>query len=283
LKTLLHLSDLHFGRVDVSVVEPLIAVARKLRPDLVVISGDFTQRARPVEFRAARAFLRELPQPQLVVPGNHDVPLWDIWRRFVSPLTRYRRYICAELAPFYEDAEIAVLGINTVRSLTRKYGRINERQIAAAQAIFAGVRAEAVRIVVTHHPFDLPPGLRSHSIVGRSVMAMEGLATAGVDLILSGHLHLQHVGLTARRYPIAGHCALIAQAGTTISTRGRGESNSFNLVRVEHSTIRFDHYLWQRTARDFRCALTERFVRVGGLWERAAIEEGKKHSTGDRG
>ncbi len=273
MRTLLHLSDLHFGRVDDSLVEPLMVAAQAVAPDLVVISGDFTQRARRVEYRAARAFLKRLPGPQLLVPGNHDIPLWDVVRRFVSPLGRYRHYITNNLAPFYSDDEVAVLGINTARSLTRKYGRINAQQIAQAVEVFAKVDPALVKVVVTHHPFDLPPGSRSHSVVGRSAMAMEGLAAAGVDLILSGHLHLQHVGLTAQRYPIKGHSALLAQAGTSISTRGRGEANSFNVIRIEQPEITIVHHLWHPESGNFDSTVSERFVRGRSFWERAVIAE----------
>lgn len=270
MKTLLHLSDLHFGRVDDLLVKPLLASAQAIAPDLVVISGDFTQRARRTEYRAAHSFLEQLPKPRLVVPGNHDIPLWNVFRRFNDPLRRYRRYITEDPQPFYEDDEMAVIGINTVRSLTRKYGRVNAEQIAHVRVVFAGVKPHLVKVAVTHHPFDLPPG--SHSrLVGRSKMAMEGLAVAGVDLILSGHLHLKHVGLTAQRYRIQGHCALVAQAGTTISTRGRGEANSFNVIRIEQSQMTIEHHLWQSHSSDFRRAASERFVRGDGLWERAAI------------
>ena len=267
VRTLLHLSDLHFGRVNGQLVEPLLTLAHALAPDLVVVSGDFTQRARVREYREARAFLERLPQPQLVVPGNHDIPLWDVFRRFLSPLGRYRRYITDDLAPFYHDDSIAVLGINTARSLTRKYGRINADQIAHARAVFGEVNEKVVKIVVTHHPFDLPPGSRSR-LVGRSAMAMRGLATAGVDLILSGHLHLQHTGLTAKRYRIEGYSALVAQTGTTISTRGRGEANSFNLIRVESDAIAIQPYLWEPGVGGFVAQAIDRFVRRATEWVR---------------
>ena len=281
MRTLLHLSDLHFGRVNLPLVEPLVIAAQALAPDLVVISGDFTQRARQAEYRAARAFLERLPQPHLVVPGNHDIPLWDVIRRFVSPLARYQHYITRDLAPSYSDEEMAVLGINTARSLTRKYGRINAPQVAHAQEFFAGVEPASIKVVVTHHPFDLPPGSRSHSIVGRSLMAMEGLAAAGVDLILSGHLHLQHVGLTAQRYPIKGHSALLVQAGTTISTRGRGEANSFNVIRIQKPEITIEQHLWQTDSGDFRKTANERFVYAQGVWERAAVRKGLATRPGE--
>jgi 3',5'-cyclic AMP phosphodiesterase CpdA len=265
VRTLLHVSDLHFGRVDFPLVQPLLALARQLAPDLVVVSGDFTQRARHREYQEAARFLAQLPEPRLVVPGNHDIPLWDVIRRFVSPLGRYRRYINSDLAPFFRDEEMAVLGINTARSLTRKYGRINERQIAHAREVFAQVPAGIIKIVVTHHPFDLPPG--SHSrLVGRSAMAMRGLAAAGVDLILSGHLHLQHTGLTAKRYRIEGYSALVAQTGTTISTRGRGEANSFNVIRIESGAIAIEPYLWEPAVGEFTASVRQQFIRGTAGW-----------------
>jgi 3',5'-cyclic AMP phosphodiesterase CpdA len=269
LRTLLHVSDLHFGRVNHSLVEPLVAIAHAIAPDLVVISGDFTQRARRSEYRAARAFLGRMPRPQLVVPGNHDIPLWDVIRRFASPLGRYRHYISGELMPSYEDELIAVLGINTARSLTREYGRINQQQVEQAQQFFAAVKADLVKVVVTHHPFDLPAGSRSR-LVGRAAMAMAGLAKAGVDLLLAGHLHLHHTGLTAQRYRIEGHSALIVQAGTTISTRGRGEANSFNVVRIDRWEIDLEHYVWSPEEAQFVSDRVERFVRGAQVWNRAS-------------
>lgn len=267
MRTLLHFSDLHFGRVDESLVEPLLASARALAPDLVVISGDFTQRARRWQYRAAREFLARLPEPRLVVPGNHDIPLWDVLRRFISPLGRYRHYISRDLNPSYHDEEIAVLGINTARSLTRKYGRINEGQIAQAREFFSGFKSKTVKVVVTHHPFDLPPGSTSR-LVGRAAMAMRGLAAAGVDLLLSGHLHLRHTGLSAQRYRIEGHSALLVQAGTTTSTRGRGEANSFNAVRIERCEITIEHHLWQPARGGFELTTSERFARGDSAWRR---------------
>src|SRR5213593_2266921 len=130
MRTLVHLSDLHFGRVDEQIIEPLISAVTQINPDLVAVSGDLTQRARSQQFREARAFLDALPQPQIVVPGNHDVPLHNVFSRFLQPLAKYRRYISEDLQPFFQDEEIAVLGVNTARSLTLKGGRINEEQVA---------------------------------------------------------------------------------------------------------------------------------------------------------
>ena len=152
---LIHLSDLHFGANDPILVE---AVERRLdeeRPDLVVISGDFTQRARTEQFEQAAAFLeriRESGHDVLGVPGNHDVPLYNLFRRFVSPLTRYRRYIDDTLCPFHQVGGVAVLGINTARSLTFKGGNINHEQIDFIRDCFARVSPGVCKVLVSHHP-----------------------------------------------------------------------------------------------------------------------------------
>src|SRR5207245_8470101 len=129
LRAILHLSALHLGRVDACLLEPLRKRVVALAPHVVVVSGDLTQRAKPAQFREARAFLDTLPANQVVVPGNHDVPLYNVFQRFARPLAKYRRYIASDLEPAYVDEEIAVVGINTARSFTFKGGRINEEQL----------------------------------------------------------------------------------------------------------------------------------------------------------
>src|SRR5438309_4295198 len=125
MRTVVHLSDLHFGRTDPALIEPLLAALRTIRPTVVVVSGDLTQRAREEEFEQARDFLSRIEVPLVVVPGNHDVPLYRLWERFLSPLGKYQRMIQRDLEPSFVDAEIAVVGLNTARSLTFKNGRIN--------------------------------------------------------------------------------------------------------------------------------------------------------------
>ena len=129
MRVLVHLSDLHFGRIDERILSPLIAKVRELQPHVVAVSGDFTQRARPQEFRAAREFLKLLPQPQVVVPGNHDLPLSNLYARFHHALEAYQEYISHDVEPFYVDPEIAVAGANTARRMAIKGGRINHAQI----------------------------------------------------------------------------------------------------------------------------------------------------------
>ncbi len=249
MRTLVHLSDLHFGRLDEKVLAPLRDTITALAPDLLVVSGDLTQRARAKQFRAARAYLETLPGPQLIVPGNHDVPLYNLFARFFSPLANYRRIMTEDLEPTFIDEAIAVVGVNTARSATWKGGRINEEQVARVRAKICHLPDEMVKIVVTHHPFDVPKESdEADQIVGRARMAMEHLAECGADVLLSGHLHESHVGHTADRYQIAGHSALVVQAGTATSSRTRESPNSFNVLRLEGRHIEIVPYIWRETS-----------------------------------
>jgi 3',5'-cyclic AMP phosphodiesterase CpdA len=250
MRTIVHLSDLHFGRLDANVVTPLLATIGELKPDLIAISGDFTQRARRRQFKEARAFLESLPYQRLVVPGNHDVPLYDIARRFLRPLNRYQRYIAEDLEPIYVDAEIAALGLNSARSATFGRGRLNADQIDRATARLRAVDPHLVKIIVTHHPFDLPDDYGAEHLVGRAKLAMAQFAAVGADLFLAGHLHVSHIGHTAERYKIAGHSALVVQAGT-LSARLRGEPNSFNVLRVNRPQIAIARWTWATAQRVF--------------------------------
>lgn len=267
MRTIVHISDIHFGRIDHALIEPLITLTGEIQPDLVAISGDLTQRALINEFEEARDFLKRLPSPQIVVPGNHDVPLYNPLVRFLNPLGNYKRYITPDLAPFYSDEEIAVAGINTTRRFTRKDGRINVLQVAAVSAKLALLPHDVIRIIVTHHPFDVPPGHNERDLVGRAHMAMQALAKSGTDLFLSGHLHVSRTGHSSERYKIAGHSALIVQAGT-ISTRARGESNAFNVIRIQRPEITVQRFEWKPEARRFEGVDLEHFAHTPDGWVR---------------
>jgi 3',5'-cyclic AMP phosphodiesterase CpdA len=272
VRTIVHLSDLHFGRIDPTLPPALLRAVVEAAPDLVVISGDLTQRARTAEFKAAARFLEILPTPKLTVPGNRDVPLYNVLRRWLSPLGRYRRYITNDLAPFYQDAEIAALGVNTARAMTFKDGRINRLQIEAGMQRLAHCGKDVTRIVVTHHAFDTPdptPGAAAaHNVVGRADMAMAGFISAGVDMILSGHLHISGIGETTKRYRLPGRAVLLIRAGTATSTRQRGEVNAFNVVRISGPEVAVQCRVRRPDDMQFVALSTERFRRTEVGWSR---------------
>ena len=261
MRTIVHLSDLHFGRVDAALLLPLAETVGALAPDVVVVSGDLTQRARSVQFIQARAFLARLPGPQIVVPGNHDVPLYNVVDRLLRPLHKFRRYIEPSLTPSFHDDELAVLGVNTARSLVLKNGRINVAQLESLREALSRLHEDVVKVVVTHHPFDVPSHLGSGQRVGRAELAMGMFAQYGADVLLAGHLHTSRSAGTGDRYALAGYEALVVSAGTATSTRGRGEANSFNVLRLEKDRIEVERFEWLRDARRFEPTSSEVFER----------------------
>jgi 3',5'-cyclic AMP phosphodiesterase CpdA len=266
MRTIVHLSDLHFGRVDPAIVEPLVRTVESAAPDLVAVSGDLTQRARGGQFREARRFLDRLPSPLLVVPGNHDVPLFNLAARLLDPYGGYRRHIQEELEPAFENGEIVAVGLNSARAFPfHGGGRLNEAQVSRAAARLRAAAMPALKIVVTHHPFDLPDTHGDEHLVGRSDMAMRQLADAGADVFLAGHLHVSHVGHSARRYQIAGHSALVVQAGT-MSTRRRGEPCTLNILHVTPGQIEIERHSWDDMTRSFEVTWTRTFRRTKEGW-----------------
>lgn len=269
MRTIVHLSDLHFGRLDARLVQPLLGAIRGLSPQLVAISGDLTQRARRNQFEDARTFIRALDCPHLVVPGNHDVPLDDVAHRFLRPLARYREFVTSDLEPVDVDDEVAVMGLNSARSLTFGRGRLNASQISRAAERLRGVDPRLIKIIVTHHPFDLPDAYGDEHLVGRAKAAMAQFAEVGADLFLAGHLHVSHIGHTAERYKIAGHSALVVQAGT-ISARLRGEPNSFNVLRVNRAHISVERRTWDEAQQNFAAGTARTFRHTNEGWIEAS-------------
>lgn len=276
MRTLVHLSDLHFGRVDPVVVDALRDTVRGLGPDLVVVSGDFTQRARSSQFTEARAFLESLPRPHLIVPGNHDVPLHNVFARFFNPLGGYRHHMTDDLRPQYMDDEIAVIGTDTTRSFTIGGGGIRRRELRRIREMLKEARLRASRfgeagsdtvtILVAHHPFDEP---HAGATVGRArpgADAVEQLAVDGIDVFLTGHLHVTYAGHTATRYKVGGRSAIVVEAGTATSTRVRGEPNAFNVLRIDRHAIVVEHLVWRAETRAFAPGEVQRFVRAGEGW-----------------
>ncbi len=252
--------------MDQRVAEGLLADLESLKPTLLVVSGDFTQRARVGQFEAARAFINRISLPKILIPGNHDISMYDVVRRFTFPLNRYRRYITDDLWPFYHDEEIAVLGLNTARSFTWKDGRISVDQIAQMQKHFCALPAQSFKVLVTHHPFIPPPEDSSPAVVGRGDVAIEVLDSCGVELLLAGHLHMGYTGDARAYYLPIKRSILVAQAGTATSTRRRGEPNNFNLITIDLPTVIFEVRAWD--GERFLPYATTRYLQVGPDWRR---------------
>lgn len=269
MSKIVHISDVHFGREDAAVVECLVEKIVEIDPQVVVASGDLTQRARRSQFTSARAFLDRLPKPQIVVPGNHDVPLYNFVGRFAHPLDNYKRYITENLEPFFLSDMLAIAGVNTARSMTIKGGRISAKQVALIRQRMTGLSDTLLKIVVTHHPFDVPEGRDEDDIVGRAREAMPLIAESGADVFLSGHLHVSHIGHSARRYRLeSGRSALIIQAGTAASTRERGEENSFNLLEWDRPVLSVRRFQCSIPTAGFYLATDEQFTQTAVGWER---------------
>jgi 3',5'-cyclic AMP phosphodiesterase CpdA len=228
LSILLQVSDTHFGTEQAPVVEALAMLARQQRPDLLVLSGDITQRARPAQFRAARAFADRLGAPLLAVPGNHDIPLFDLWTRLRRPYARYIAAFGEDLEPVHHSSDLMVVCVNTTRAWRHKHGEISALQVDRVARLLEGAHAAQLRVVVVHQPVavtreeDMPNRLRGHAA------ALQRWAAVGADVVMGGHIHLPYVmalqGLAQPMWAV--------QAGTAVSSRVReGVPNSVNLLR----------------------------------------------------
>ncbi|MER7281167.1 metallophosphoesterase [Dactylosporangium sp. NPDC000244] len=258
------ISDLHFGRDVPDVVARLLGELREVAPTLVAVCGDLTQTARAAQFEAARAFLDALPAPSLVVPGNHDLPGWRVWSRFTRPWRRWRSHIGTDPhgAVTHTAPGLVAVGVNTARAWTPhtdwSRGRINRAQVAAILAAFDAAPEDALRVVLTHHPFLLTGPGRRRGLVGRSAPALRRLRRRA-DLLLGGHIHLAYSGL------VDG--LVVAQSGTAVSNRLKGEPNSYNLIESDGDRLTVANRRWD--GRRFATRESATYVRDGREWSAA--------------
>lgn len=267
MRVIVHISDMHFGKIDTSCINPMLRAINSVKPDLVIVSGDSTQRARVKEFEGIEKFLRNLEHPHLIIPGNHDIrPLYNPIARIADPYDLYKKYVCETLEPAFVDDEIAVASVNTVRTSAIKDGRVNKRQILSLAKWFNRYDGNRIKIVVTHHPFDMPPDWSKQKLARRAEMAVHALADADIDLYLSGHYHHSSIAHTAERYDIENYSAVASQAGT-VSVRQRKEVQSFNLIIIDHPTIRIDTYLYNSKKKMFNLYSTKTFKKTGKSWK----------------
>jgi len=256
MRRLVHLSDLHFGRDRPELLKPLLDAVNRLKPDLVAISGDLTQRARVDQFQGASAFIDQLQAPVLIVPGNHDVPLYNIFLRFLMPWRRYRKWISADLEPSHEDDEMIVVGVNTVDPWSVQRGWFTSRAIRRVCSAFEGTRGRRVRIVVAHHPMQ-HTAEDTKQLMRGAARAVDQLSACKADIILSGHLHTWRAEPFAER---AGRNTILQiHAGTGLSTRMRGEANDFNLIDIDGGSVVVCRYAVEGSSSDFAPTDTRTF------------------------
>lgn len=251
-----HITDLHFGAADPAVVEALAAELAADSPDLVAISGDLTLGARRSEFRAARAFFDALPVPWLAVPGNHDITPYRLLERFGNPYARWRAEIAAETEPVWQDGQTMVVGLNTARRMGLHWdwsrGRVTSTRLRRLLARLAAAPPGLARVVVAHHPLLPPPSAPATPVAGGAQRALAALASAGVRLVLAGHLHRGYARLASP----APNAPLILQGATSTSVRLRGEPNAYNRVTLAaDGTPAVEVRVW--TGRDWETQMQE--------------------------
>ncbi len=255
VRQILHISDVHFGPPHLSqIAQGVLDFVDQRGPDLMVLSGDLTQRAKPEQFRQARVFVDSLSVSSLVVPGNHDVPLYRFWERFGRPFGSYRKYFADELEPIFQDSELLVIGVNTAHGRTFKNGRFTQKQLEDLAQVLATAGPSVCKIVVAHHPMIQPPWFDRQPIATSAWEAMRVFTRLGVDLILSGHLHQSFIETSEEFYPQGRPPTLIVHSGTTTSNRGRAAErgkNTCNWLAIDGESIRVSCYRWEPTVGRF--------------------------------
>ena len=271
---IVHISDLHFSRVEVGLAESALEAIARIDPDVVVVSGDLTLRGRAREFREAATFLEKIEAPVLCVPGNHDYPGHNLLRRFVMPLALYRRHVARDVEPEMLVDGMFLLGVNTARrwgpSLNWALGRFSLFQIARVELAMRERKDDRLRCLVAHHPMFVERDARGFRPAGRADLMKRTLARGRVDLVLSGHLHLEscfveRVGEDGD----SAHSTVFVHAGTLTSTRTRGEANSFACIEVGEETMSVS--MWAYDGVEFTGGEERRFVRGDVGWSELGI------------
>lgn len=279
MSTLIQISDPHFGTEQPQVVTALLDLVRRVKPLAAVLSGDITQRARRAQFDAARDFVDQLGVPhRLVIPGNHDVPLFNIAARVLFPYGGFKRVFGAVLEPQWECSDFQVISVNTTRPARHKDGEISDEQIERVARRLRAAAAGQLRIVVTHQPVHVLRGSEVHNRVHGHDQAVRAWAAAGADIIMGGHIHLPYVALLGDHFPQLPRRCWIVQAGTAVSDRVRADHpNSVNLVHYSScaAQCRVERWDYDATSSSFRCVDTRQL-----LLDRASVAGKALNETG---
>ena len=248
MRRILHISDVHFGPPHLpEVAAGVLGLIEERRPDFVAISGDLTQRAKPHQFREARAWVDRIPVPSVTVPGNHDVPLYRFWERFLEPYGAYRRNFARELEPVYRDDELLAVGLNTAYGWTFTGGRIRLSRLLELGDLLTDAPDHLFKVVIAHHHLIPPPTFGSQRVSINAYEAVDLFSEVGVDLVLSGHHHQTYIGSSEEFYPRGRAPVVILHSGTTTSSRGRGgerDKNTCNWIEVDDRSMVVSHLRW---------------------------------------
>lgn len=240
---ILQISDTHFGTEQQPVLDALEAHVGDHGADLLILSGDITQRARRSQFAAARCYVQRLEAAgvphTLVIPGNHDIPLYNLALRFGAPYRNYRQHFGDNLEPVFENDELLVIGLNTTDPRRHKDGLVSHRQVDAVCARLQACAPHKLRMLVAHQPFGAMELSDLSNLQHGAAAALSRWAEAGLDLVMGGHIHLPYVLPLSPQYPSLKREIWTVQAGTTLSTRLRGDSpNSFNRLQYQPGSVK---------------------------------------------
>ena len=266
---LLHYSDPHFGAYLPHVAREALETAKKLEPDLTVVSGDFSMRGRRFEFALAKEWLAGLPEPHVAFPGNHDVPgLNHIIDRFFSPYRRFRKYISEVEEPSVKLGDVGSL--TTANSSTPfglhldwSRGFLSPMQLHAMENFFEDLPEDQLRVLGIHHPV-LGSGEKARALVSPMLLVEPSLGRAKVDLILAGHFHQSRTGLFPETSS-GERNLVVSQAPSICSTRLKGEPNGFHLLTLSRNEIEIELWRWQSD--QFLPERSRKFLRTETGWE----------------
>jgi len=259
MSCLLQISDPHFGTAQPAVMQALAQLAREQRPDVLVLSGDITQRARASQFAQARAFCDSLAIPQLLaIPGNHDVPLFNLYQRLFTPYARYRKAFGPVLEPVVSTPGMHVIGVKTTRRWRHKNGEVSGAQVERVVAELQRSEPGQLRIVVVHQPVHVMHAEDQHDRLRGWEPAVHAWSRAGADIVMGGHIHLPSLCDLSARLDGLGRRLWCVQAGTALSSRVRaGIPNSVNLLyghgHGEPPSCRLERWDFQAASGRFEC------------------------------
>jgi 3',5'-cyclic AMP phosphodiesterase CpdA len=262
MSVLIQISDTHFGTEQAPVVAALLELTRHIEPAVAILSGDITQRARRSQFAAARRFVERLHAPKvLAIPGNHDIPLFNVFARALFPYGNYRRAFGADLEPEYESESFCIICVNTTRPARHKDGEVSEQQIERVAQRLRAAQRDQLRIVVTHQPVHVIRERDVENLLHGHERAVRCWSQAGADIVMGGHIHLPYVRALGERFTDLPRAVWSVQAGTAVSYRTRDRiANSVNVVRHRSAdaVCSIERWDYDVASKRFHCVGTER-------------------------